>query len=422
MVRILKTLRVVLLLLLASATCLAESPSRYTLNIGADLSFVDASGYSSWTQGSVGKLRYDSDTDGFALAQAFLDYKLRVADTVNVKLLSDIQQDFGSTVDLAELFAEWRPLTVTPNRYRFKVGAFYPRISLENTEAGWRSPYSTSPSAINTWIGEEIRVLGTEATVSRRPMALGGAHTFSLSGAVFYGNDPAGTLLAWRGWSAHDRQARFRDKLPLPPVPQLQPGMFFQNQDPYTQPFLEIDGAAGYYVSGEWAASKRILLRAMHYDNRADPVAADGGQFGWRTNFDHVGFQATLPGDVGLISQWIKGATVWGRETNGVHAVDADFKSHFFLLTKSFLNQRLSLRFERFEVTENDQVPFDNNSENGHVWMVAYQVGISRYASVAAEWLEIETYREAWEYFGLEKFNTETQLQLTVRLRFGNHP
>jgi hypothetical protein len=203
-------------------------------------------------------------------------------------------------------------------------------------------------------------------------------------------------------------------------VPQIQPGGFFQRQDPYTQPFLEIDHAAGYYVSGEWAASKRFLLRAMRYDNRADPLSADGGQFGWRTEFDHLGVQATLPGDIGLISQWLKGATVWGRVTNGIHAVDAEFNSHFLLLTKSFFKQRLSLRYDRFEVTENDQVPFDNNSEHGHVWMVAYQAEISQHVSIVAEWLEIQTYRDAWEYFGIEKLKTETQLQLIVRLRFGN--
>ena len=39
---------------------------------------------------------------------------------------------------------------------------------------------------------------------------------------------------------------------------------------------------------------------------------------------------------------------------------------------------------------------------------------------VAAEWLQIESFREAWAYYGLNPANTESQLQLSVRLRFGN--
>ncbi len=41
-------------------------------------------------------------------------------------------------------------------------------------------------------------------------------------------------------------------------------------------------------------------------------------------------------------------------------------------------------------------------------------------AHVAAEWLQIESFREAWAYYGLNPANTESQLQLSVRLRFGN--
>ena len=104
-------------------------------------------------------------------------------------------------------------------------------------------------SAINTWVAEELRSTGAEFTLSRRPSGLGGAHTFSINVAAFMGNDPAGSLLAWKGWSVHDRQSRFSDDLPLPPLPQIQPDGMFSEQDPYVEPFQEIDDEVSYRVA-----------------------------------------------------------------------------------------------------------------------------------------------------------------------------
>jgi hypothetical protein len=299
-----------------------------------------------------------------------------------------------------------------------KAGAFYPHISLENTGPAWTSPYTISASAINSWIGEEFRTFGVEFSVSRRPQFFGGSQQFSFQAAAFQNNDPAGTFLSGKGWSVHDRQTRFGDELPLPPVPQIQPGMWFDLQDPFLAPFREIDDRIGYYINGDWKVDNRFLLRLTHYDNRADPEAYEDGQFGWTTDFNHVGLQTTLPGDAGLIAQWMVGSTVWGRYFGDYRAVDADFYSYFLLLTKTLDRHRLSLRYDRFDVSENDDVPLDENSEYGSAWTFAYQYEASKFATIALEWLEIETYREAFEYFGLEEEVTERQLQLAVRLRF----
>jgi len=395
-----------------------SEPSSYELNAGLDVSFIDAVGHPSWTEGSAGKLRYDADNDGLLLSRAFVDYHYRIADTVNVNAVAEIYaDDIGSNIDFTETYLEWRPLTLTPNRYRFKLGAFYPRISLENTDPGWSSPYSISPSAINTWVGEELRVFGTEVSVSRRPQALGGMHMFSLHAAIFYNNDTAGGLLAWKGWSVHDRQTRFGDELPLPPLPQIQPGMWFDQQDPYITPVLEIDHDPGYYVSAEWTINNRFMLSAMHYDNRADPLGIKNEQFAWLTDFNHVGMKMALPGDTGLLAQWIKGATVWGPIINGAYAIDVEFRSAYLMLTRPFDRHRVSARYERFETTENDQFPLDENAEDGHVWTLSYSYEFSRHFTIAAEWLEILTARPAWNYYGLAEKKAEHQLQVSLRLR-----
>lgn len=409
----------VTVLLHVHLSCFATEPSRYELQLGIDISFVDADGYQSWTEYGAGKLRYDSDSDGLLLSRAFADYDLRVTDTLNLKLAAEIYDDFGPVAGITEAFLEWRPVGVSANRWRFKLGEFYPHISLENTGAGWQSPYSITPSAINTWLGEEIRLRGAGVSLSRRPESLGGAHTLTLDAAVFYANDPAGTLMSWKGWSAHDRQSRMGDELPLPPVPQIEPGGFFAHQDPYTKPFLEIDDAAGYYLGAEWALAGRWLLRASHYDNRADPVSEISGQFGWLTRFNHLGLQATLPWDFGLITQWMKGDTTWGRTPTGERGVYADYASYFVLLSKAFSRHRLTARYDHFDVTDKDEIPLDNNAEDGSVWMLGYQFAAARYLTLAAEWLQIETKRPAFAYFGLNQSVTERQIQLSAQLRFG---
>ena len=206
-----RLLTAVWILAIANMTHASESTKKYVIEGGIEFGYVSTSGYESWTEGFVGKLRHDSD--GLVLSRAYLDYSGKLADTLNAHIaLEGYDDDLGSAIGFTEAYLEWRPVPRSPNRYRLKVGAFYPRISLENVEAGWRSPYTLNSSAINTWVAEELRTFGAELTLSRRPASLGGAHDFSVNAAVFMGNDPAGSLLAWKGWSVHDRQTRFGDK------------------------------------------------------------------------------------------------------------------------------------------------------------------------------------------------------------------
>jgi hypothetical protein len=413
----------VVLSLLPGAAAFAQSDtlSRQHFVAGVDFGYVHTSGLPSWTEGSVGKLRFDDDSDGLVVSRAFFDYETRLADTVDFNATVEFyDDDLGSAVDFTEAYVEWRPVPRSANRYRLKVGAFYPKVSLENTDPGWSSPYTISSSTINTWIAEEFRTFGAELSWSRRPQFLGGNHQFGIQAAVYWYNDPAGSLLAWKGWSAHDRQSRFGDELPLPPLPQIQPGMMFEAQDPFVAPFREVDGRAGYYVNGEWQIGRRLLLTAMHYDNRADPTQIEDGQYAWRTDFDHVGAKLSLPGGFGLIAQWMRGSTVMGPFMGEWHPVDVEYKSEYLLLTKTIDRHRLSVRYDEFDVTQNDALREDNNPEDGHVWTLAYRFAQSDNLSIAAEWLSIKTHHCGWVYYGIDPTATERQVQLSVQLRFAN--
>ena len=69
-----------------------------------------------------------------------------------------------------------------------------------------------TPSAINSWIGEEVKVGGVEATLS----TMIGEHACRLTVAAFELNDTAGTLLTFRGWALHDEKATLFGFQPLP--------------------------------------------------------------------------------------------------------------------------------------------------------------------------------------------------------------
>jgi len=394
-----------------------EIAAGHDATVGIEAGYLQTSALPSWTEGFVGKLRYQED--GFVFNRAFLDYKGRLTDTLQAHIvLEGYDDDLGSAIDFTQAYAEWRPIPRSATRYRLKLGAFYPRISLENIDPGWSSPYTLNSSAINTWVAEELRSTGAELTISHRPASLGGTQSFSLNLAAFVANDPAGSLLAWKGWSVHDRQSRFSDDLPLPPLPQIQPGMMFAAQDPYVEPFQEIDDEVGYYINAEWRFDRRLLIRAMHFDNRAVPTAIVNGQYGWATAFDHVGLQTTLPGDINFIAQWVNGSTVMGPVVNGAHVVDVEYASYFMLLTRTFEKHRVAVRYDNFDVIENDSTPEDDNSEYGHAWTLNYQYRLTDKINLAVEWLSIKTHRSGWVYYGITPTATERQTQLALRVRF----
>ena len=247
---------------------------------------------SAWTDGGVGKLRHVEDgVTGFRL---FGEYHGRITPTLRARVVADYVDDASGGLDLTEAVIDWRPIPRSRNQQQWRFGAFYPAFSLENGDRGWQSPFTYSYSAINTWIGEEIRPFGAEWSLRRRLEGLGSAHEVRAFAAGFYGNDPAGTLLFWRGWSLHDRQTRLNDELEIPPLP-------FTTRPQRLSPFKELDHRPGVYGGLEWRYARRALVQLARYDNRADPYSFSDGHWGWGTDFNHLAVQVGLPADLGLV-------------------------------------------------------------------------------------------------------------------------
>lgn len=396
----------------------SDASHRWLVQANLSLQAVDTD-ETSWLDAGLGKLRRDESDPAASFDRLLIDYRGALTPTLLAQLDIDYAHDGSSGFDLTEAYLEWRPVPRSASRHRFRFGGFYPRLSLENVDPGWETPFSISASALNTWIGEEIKLLGAEWSLQRRLGGPGSAHEAGAFAAAFVRNDPAGTLLAWKGWGVHDRQTRWNEQLPLPPLPQLEPGTELrQNQAPHAEPFIETDHAAGFLVGADWRYGQRFSLQLAHFDNHADPESIADGQYGWRTRFDHVAVQAALPWDLGLIAQWMSGSTAMGAIMSwNARVVDTEFDAGFVLLTRLYRGHRFTVRFDHFSVDQRDALPLDDNSESGDGLTLAYGRSLGPALTLVVEWLRVDSTRPARTYLGLEAESVETTLRAQLRWR-----
>ena len=204
--------RIAPVLALIAGTAVGAESDRHDLKLDVSAGYVSATtDLTAWPEGGLSKLRITED--GLTVFRAFADYRGRLTPTLQARVIADYVDDGSSGIDLTEAYVDWRPIPSSPNQHQVRFGAFYPPFSLENGDSGWQSPFTYSYSAINTWLGEEIRPVGAEWSLRRRFERFGNAQEIRAFAAGFYGNDPAGTLLYWRGWGLHDRQSRLNDEL-----------------------------------------------------------------------------------------------------------------------------------------------------------------------------------------------------------------
>ena len=114
----------------------------------------------SWADGGLGKTRFGSGGTSATCVQAALVATAQF--TPSLLALADIQYQTTDRngVTALEAYLRYRPVSTTPLRWSVKVGEFFLPVSLENDAIAWTSPWTLTPSAINSWIGEEFRTIG----------------------------------------------------------------------------------------------------------------------------------------------------------------------------------------------------------------------------------------------------------------------
>ncbi len=403
----------------------AEGSDRHHIEGAVDLSFYIAdSELDSWLRGGGGKLRYDEHHDGVRLNRMFVDYTGRISPTWSGRVSFNANNDVAEKLDVLEAFLEYRPVPRSNWRFRSRLGAFYPRLSVENPVAGWSNPYALSNSVINAWIGEELRAVGAEVRVVRdingsRPQQI------ALEAAAYGYNDPLGATLTWHGWAAHDRQTGITGAVPMPAVSVIHPWAPGGQPIPRAEPFKEIDNRPGFYVGAQWRWDRRLLVRVHHYDNHADPLAISGDDYAWKTWFDHIAVQAALPWEIGLLAQWLDGSTIMGPDLGPWHVQDVDFNASFLMLPRAVNRHRVSVRYEWFDLQPFNDPAAITNQDKGNAIAVAWLYTLTDSLRLGAEWQQIrsthcKTDTCYWVFNGLPRKTNESQLQFSLRWSFGS--
>lgn len=389
-----------------------------------DLRAVRSSSSESWLDGGLGKTRYGArdghDANVLALGQASLVADARLGEVLGVHVQANFDADPDPALrraraGLVEAFATFRPEPTPWLRLRFKGGLFFPPISLEHPGRAWTTVHTITPSAINAWVGEELRSTGLEAVAAWR----GARHEVSALAGVFSNNDPAGTLLSWRGWAMHDRQTSAFDELPLAPIASFRAGGPFERLPAWTAPIREVDGRLGYQYGAAWSMDGVFDLRASFWDNRGDPAAFDGFQYSWYTEVKSAGARVRLPVGVEVLSQYVDGTTEMGAAPDGSLLVNNRFRAAYVLATGARGRHRLTGRYDWFDVEDRDALVLaDPNAEDGTAWTFAYLLTLHDAARLAVEWLQVTSTRTSRAGLDLDPRAREGQLQVSLRLSF----
>lgn len=293
-----------------------------------------------------------------------------------------------------------------------RLGLLLPPTSRENVRPGWSSPYTLTLSAINTWIAEELRLSGLMIDY----FATIGVDELRFSASAFGGNDTAGSLLAWRGWTFGDRLTVAGEFVPLPPLDSLTTGAFRVQRDDGTRPIGDdLDDRLGWLVHGRWERPGRATVAYTHYDNRGDK-ALHQGEYAWHTRFDLLGLTWQPSAAWTLVGEWLVGDTGMGDPR--VEHVLADLRSSYLLASWHDGPWRLSVRWDRFEVDDLDRSAAENNDESGEAWTVAAFWQPREHWRFGLQVLDVQGRRPAAAESGFDDRSDGRSLSLEVRFEF----
>ena len=393
----------------------ADLFSRETLHGRLDLRAVASDAEITWLDKGFGRTRFGEGgaNAGLDIGNAALVWRPRLSWTLSGYAHLQANPGQYNGVDLVEAFLKWKPMPHGDLRYSARAGMFFPPISLEHDGLAWTPTRTITPSAINSWIGEEVLVLGLEGAVETN---LAG-HRFGLTGAAFQHNDTSGTLLTYRGWALHDVLTTAFGDFDIPTRGPVWTS-FYATQAPTTEPTREVDGRWGSYVRLDWAPPAPFSFNALYYDNHGNPEVVEEGQYGWRTRFVNVGATIRLGEDTELLSQLMTGETVMGHQMPIEWMADVGYTSAFVLLSHRMGDNTIAGRLDWFEVSDRTFEAIDDNNEDGWAATIAYQRRINDHLSLAVEGLHVDSTKPARTDQGLDPEQRDTQIQTALRLDF----
>ncbi|MEM1177204.1 MAG: hypothetical protein AAGM22_02570 [Acidobacteriota bacterium] len=352
-------------------------------------------GAPSWRDGGFGVFESGAEDDeSSGLGQAHLTLYWQPSERWGAYLHAVARAEpeslEGEEVGVVEAYAELNLDVGDADLWHLRLGHFLLPTSKENVDVGWSSPYTLSFSALNTWVGEEVRPTGL---LSAYHLAVGATDEIRFGAGAFYNNDASGTLLAWRGWSVGDRLSVYGEYAPLPPLRGFMEGGAFDVQDERgTNPFgSDLDGRVGWNGFVSYRRPDVGSIQYTHYDNRGDREF-HVNEYAWRTRFDLLGADFHV-GPWSFAAEWMYGSTGMGP-ADGPH-VKLDYEATYVLASYGGEGFRVSARYDDFKTVELDEsVGYDPNDGAGSAWTIAAFYEPERWPlRLGAEWLDVDAER-----------------------------
>ena len=372
----------------------------------ADFRIVVPSGEVGWVDGGLGKFRFGADqpSPNVRFTEAVAQATLAVTDELHVVSVFRVEPEQRTGVDVLESYITWRPEGSGDWHWSMKAGAFFPPASVENDDLGWTSPYTLTPSAINSWVGDELRTIGGEGTLAYQT----GWGTLSVVAALFCCNEPGGTLMADRGWTLDDRPTGLFERVRLPDATVK---LFGGVAPERTGVFQNTDGDIGWYAGLRWDIPELGQLAVLRYDNRANPFAYTSRDSAWLTRFWSGSLKSRVLGATVLI-QAMDGDTSVGDD--GGDLFHTNFDSAFALVSYDIGDWRLSGRVEAFETRTAPNFTLLN--EDGHALTAALLWNVRDWLRLSAEVINIDSRRAERLTVGSLAERSDTQFQFGARV------
>jgi hypothetical protein len=353
-----------------------EEDRPLTLRGLADTRVVQGGRAPAWTDRGPGKTRFGGDEDFDRRTRVVLaQLALELGGVLPWGIVPRAQLDVESGADV-----EWRPLLVEAHlrrewgRYErgagVQVGLMTPPFSLEHAGPAWTPAYTLTPSALGSWVWEELRTTGGELEAWRR---LPGGWRADVVGGAGFGADEAGTLLAERGWVLSDYLGGVNATLPLPAAGKS------------TAVFSERDGRPALYL---WATVTDPTQHAALHFGYFDNLGAVGEDGVWATRFGTVGAVLHPLPHVDVLVQWLEGGTRT-RQNDW----ESRFRAFYPLVSLHWRGHRLSARYDLFEVHDRDGPP--DSQERGDAGTFAYLFEFWLRHRIGVEYVLVRSHRDA---------------------------
>lgn len=369
----------------------------------ADVRLIAPPAQDAYLDGGLGKLRFGEDDANIKLGNITAELRGQQDDWF-AQADGRIDFEYGNAVDLTEAFVGYAPPSSSNWRWSARAGAFFPPLSLENENVGWSTFWTVTPSAINSWIGAEVRIVGAEGTLEWRS----NGNDVTLIGALFGFNDTNGVLIAERGWNFDDRISGLFGNERLPDAVAL---AAHRTPPLHVDVFREIDNTPGWYLDLSYEIDGKTGFELMRYDNEADPTRPRA----WHTTFWEAGFRRQI-GNVTILSQAMRGDTV--IRPSATAFIANDFQSAYALVGWDLTDWWLAARADVFQTRTRTATGPSPLSEDGHAFDATVTWLPRNWLRLSAEYLLVEDTRPQRAIEGDKPHQTETQFQFVIRTYF----